>query len=122
MPTWKSIVLSASLSAVAAGLAAADPVTVRSDVVLRAGPGANFGAIGHVPGGTRLETANCTGGWCRVEFNGITGFVGAGDVSSDQKGRAPLTRRPARSAPPGEDADLFVVPAQTPLPVPSMRR
>jgi uncharacterized protein YraI len=141
MPKWKSIALGACLSAVATGFAAADPVTVRSDVVLRAGPGANFSAIGHVPGGTRLETTNCTGGWCHVEFNRITGFVAAGEVSTaaavgssavartqkDQRGRARLTRSPApspatRSAPPGEDADLFVLPAKTPLPAPSTRR
>jgi hypothetical protein len=57
--------------------------TVRSDVVLRAGPGADFGAIGHVPGGTELETTNCVGGWCQVEFNGIAGFVGAADLEND---------------------------------------
>jgi uncharacterized protein YraI len=56
--------------------------TVRSDVVLRAGPGADFRAIGHVPGGTELKTTDCMGGWCRVEFNGIAGFVGA-DLGND---------------------------------------
>jgi hypothetical protein len=132
MPTWKSIALGACLSAVATGFVAADPVTVRSDVVLRAGPGADFSAIGHIPGGTRLETVNCTGGWCHVEFKGIIGFVAAGDVSTaaarienDQRGRArftPAPRSTTRSAPPGEDADLFVLPAKTPLPVPSPRR
>jgi len=131
MPTWKSIALGACLSAVATGFVAADPVTVRSDVALRAGPGADFSAIGHVSGGTRLETTNCRGGWCHVEFNGITGFVAAGDVSTavavgnspvartenDQRSRARLTPRPApssatRAAPPGEDADLFVLPCR----------
>jgi hypothetical protein len=54
--------------------------TVRSEVVLRAGPGADFSAIGHVPGGTELEMTGCIGGWCQVEFNGIAGFVGAADL------------------------------------------
>jgi hypothetical protein len=44
---------------------------VISDVVLRTGPGADFGAIGHLPRGTELETTDCIGGWYRVEFNGI---------------------------------------------------
>jgi hypothetical protein len=57
--------------------------TVRSDVVLHAGPGAEFSAIGHVPSGTELETINCIGGWCQVEFNGTAGFVGAADIGND---------------------------------------
>jgi len=67
--------------------------TVRSDVVLRAGPGADFSAIGHVPGGTELETTDCMGGWCRVEFNGIAGFVGAGDLVTDAAIRSSSARR-----------------------------
>jgi hypothetical protein len=67
--------------------------TVRSDVVLRAGPGADFSAIGHVPGGTELETTDCMGGWCRVEFNGIAGFVGAADLGNDAAIRGSSARR-----------------------------
>jgi uncharacterized protein YraI len=66
--------------------------TVRSDVVLRAGPGANFSAIGHVPGGTELKTTDCMGGWCRVQFNGIAGFVGA-DLGNDAAIRSSSARR-----------------------------
>jgi uncharacterized protein YraI len=142
MAMRKSITLSASLLAVATGFAAAAPVTARSDVALHAGPGPNFGVIGHVPGGTRLETTDCTGGWCQVEFNGIAGFVGVGDLrtgaavgsspaasaENGQRGRARLTRRPtpagsaARSAPAGEDRDLFVLPAQPQPAAPSTQR
>ena len=67
--------------------------TVRSDVVLRAGPGADFSAIGHVPGGTELEMTDCMGGWCRVEFNGIAGFVGAADLGNDAAIRSSSARR-----------------------------
>jgi uncharacterized protein YraI len=142
MAMWKSITLSASLLAGAAGFAAAAPVTVRSDVALHAGPGPNFGVIGHVPSGTRLETTDCTSGWCQVEYNGIAGFVGAADLrtgaavgnspaasaKSGQRGRTRLTRRPAPagpstlSAPAGEDKDLFVLPAQPPSTTPSTQR
>jgi hypothetical protein len=111
-------------------------VTLRSDIVLRAGPGTEFSEIAHVPGGTELETTDCAGGWCQVEFNGIAGFVDVADFESDtaairrslsarraknrQRGPTRVTRRPAptgsapRSAPGGEDADLFVLPAQAP--------
>jgi uncharacterized protein YraI len=67
--------------------------TVGSDVVLRAGPGADFSAIDHVPGGTELETTDCMGGWCRVEFNGIAGFVGAADLGTDAAIRSSSARR-----------------------------
>jgi hypothetical protein len=67
--------------------------TVRSDVVLRAGPGAYFSAIGHVPRGTELETTDCIGGWYQVEFNGIPGFVGAADPGNDTAIRRPSARR-----------------------------
>lgn len=142
MAMWKSITLSAGLLAVATGFAAAAPVTVRSDVALHAGPGPNFGVIGHIPGGTRLEATDCTGGWCQVEFNGIAGFVAAADLGtgaavgsssaasaeSGQRGRTRLTRKPApagsatRSAPAGEDGDLFVLPARPPSTPPSTQR
>jgi hypothetical protein len=141
MPLWKSITLSTSLLAVATGFAAAASVTVRSDVVLRAGPGAEFSAIDHVPGGTVLEATDCMGGWCQVEFNAIAGFVGVADFENDaairsssarragnrQRRRARLARRPApvgsatRAVPLGEDADLFVLPAQAPSTPPSLR-
>jgi Bacterial SH3 domain len=68
--------------------------TVRSNVVLRAGPGADFSAIGHVPGGTDLEMTDCMGGWCQVEFNGIAGFVGAADLGNV----TPIQRSSARRA------------------------
>jgi hypothetical protein len=142
MPIWKSITLSASLLAAATGLATAASVTVRGDVVLRAGPGAESRAIGHVPGGTELETIDCPGGWCFVHFDGIAGFVNVADLGNDaamrvlparraenrQRSRTHVTRRSAhagsatRSAPGGEDADLFVLPAQTPSTTPSTRR
>jgi hypothetical protein len=67
--------------------------TVRSDVVMRAGPGAEFSAIGHVPSGTELETINCIGGWCQVEFNAIAGFVGAADLGNDTAIRRSSARR-----------------------------
>ena len=132
MAMWKSIILSAGLLAVATGFAAAASVTVRSDIVLRAGPGAEFSAIGHVPGGTELEKTDCPGGWCLVEFNGIAGFVDPADLGNDAAMRSPparraknghrtrITRRLAHAgsathfAPAGEDADLFVLPAQAP--------
>jgi uncharacterized protein YraI len=93
----KCITLSAGLLAVAIGAAAAEPVTVRNDAVLRAGPDASFSVIGHLPIGTKMEMTNCTAGWCQVDFNGIAGFVGATDL-----GNAGAVRR----SPPGRQSKM----------------
>jgi hypothetical protein len=93
MTMRKCITLSAGLLAAATGVAATEPVTVRNDAVLRAGPDASFSVIGHLPTGTKIEMTNCTAGWCQVEFNGIVGFVSATDL-----GNAGGARRSPRSA------------------------
>jgi uncharacterized protein YraI len=67
--------------------------TVRGDVVLRAGPGTDFSAIGHVPDGTELEMTDCKGGWCQVEFNRIAGFVRATDLGNITAIRSSSARR-----------------------------
>jgi hypothetical protein len=129
MLMWKSITLSAGLLAVATGFAAAASVTIKSDVVLRAGPGPGFSAIVHVPGGTELVPTDCAGGWCRADFNGIAGFLSDADLGSgvaipgssarrDKNGTRSRNRiRPTPSGsatdpvPAGENAELFVLPA-----------
>jgi uncharacterized protein YraI len=92
MSMRKCITLSAGLLAVATGVAATEPVTVRNDAVLRAGPDASFSVIGHLATGTKLEMTDCTAGWCHVDFNGIAGFVSATDL-----GNAGGVRRSSRS-------------------------
>jgi uncharacterized protein YraI len=92
MTMRKCITLSAGLLAVATGVAAAEQVTVRNDAVLRAGPDASFSVIGHLPTGTKMERTECAAGWCQVDFNGITGFVGVTDL-----GNAGGVRRAPRS-------------------------
>jgi len=83
------ITLSAGLLAISTGFGAAAPATVKNEVILRAGPAASFSAIGHIPAGTKLETTDCRGGWCQVDFNGITGFVGAADFGTAGGVRSP---------------------------------
>jgi len=82
MAIRKCVTVGGSLLAVASGFAVAAPATVRNEAVLRAGPGASFSVIGHVPAGTKMEMGDCTAGWCQVDFNGIVGFVGAADLGT----------------------------------------
>jgi Transglycosylase SLT domain len=102
-------------------------VTIKSDVVLRAGPGPDFSAIGHVPGGTELVPTDCAGGWCRADFNGIAGFLSDADLGSEvaipgssarrdkngTRSRNRIRPTPSGSAtdPVPGNAELFVLPA-----------
>jgi uncharacterized protein YraI len=75
MPRWTCIALGTGLFVVATGFANATTMTTGNQSDLRAGPGSTFSVIGKIPAGTKVEVTNCTGGWCQVDFNGITGFV-----------------------------------------------
>jgi N-acetylmuramoyl-L-alanine amidase len=85
MPTRTCIMLGTGLFVVATGFAHATTLTTASQSVLRAGPGATFSVIGHMPAGTKLEPTDCRGGWCQVDFNGTTGFVGAADLGTARR-------------------------------------
>jgi uncharacterized protein YraI len=90
MPARRCILLAAGLFAFAAGEANAETVTTRGESLLRAGPGPTFSVIGHIPAGSQLEAAGCTGGWCQVPFNGTVGFVAAPDLGTARRiGNAP---------------------------------
>jgi uncharacterized protein YraI len=81
MRRWTCIMLGTSLFVIAAGSANAATLTVENRSVVRAGPGSTFSVIGQMPAGTKVEVTDCTGGWCQVNFNGITGFVSTPDLS-----------------------------------------
>jgi uncharacterized protein YraI len=93
MPMRTRIMLGTGLFVVATGFANAATVTTGNQTVLRAGPGSTFSVIGHMPAGTKVEVTDCTGGWCRVDFNGIAGFVGTPDLGTAGRiGSSPRSR------------------------------
>lgn len=73
--------LGTGLFVIATGSTNAATLTAGNQSVVRAGPGATFSVIAHMPAGTKVEVTDCTGGWCQVNFNGITGFVSTPDLS-----------------------------------------
>jgi len=75
--------------------AAAKPAYVLTTVNLRAGPGATNEVVAKIPGGSLVDAANCTDGWCAVSWHDKNGF--AIQSALDLSGRVP--RRPA--GPPG---------------------
>ncbi|HYW60969.1 MAG TPA: SH3 domain-containing protein [Xanthobacteraceae bacterium] len=76
----------AGLVALSAGMAAAAPAVVQSDVNLRAGPGIEYEVIGAMPGGATVNVRRCEASWCRVNFAGTVGyasraFLGLGEAT-----------------------------------------
>lgn len=56
-----------------AAAAQAASATVTANANIRAGAGTNFGVIGRLTTGTRIEIGNCRSGWC--ELDGRRGYV-----------------------------------------------
>jgi uncharacterized protein YraI len=67
--------IAAGLLALSGGAASANPAVVAQDLHLRAGPGANYAVVSVMPQGADVQAWNCDGGWCRVSYNGETGFA-----------------------------------------------
>ncbi len=76
----KSILLGAGaallLSAGAAGAA-----TVTSGLNLRSGPGTDYRVIDTLPAGAQVAVLGCSGSWCRVDWNGESGYASASYIA-----------------------------------------
>jgi uncharacterized protein YraI len=62
-------------AALIAGTGVASAATVTGDLHLRAGPGSGYPVIDTMPAGAHVNIRNCTGGWCRLSWNGETGWA-----------------------------------------------
>jgi hypothetical protein len=79
-------------------IALAKPGYVITTVNLRAAPGTTNAIVAKIPGGSRIEASNCTGGWCAVTWQDKKGF--AIQTALDLSGRMPPPRQ-AYGPPPG---------------------
>lgn len=75
MTTIKKLSFAGVLLLGTAGIAAAAPAIVESDLNLRAGPSTGYGVVAVMPGGASVDVLNCTGSWCRVGFGGTVGYA-----------------------------------------------
>jgi uncharacterized protein YraI len=73
-----TLLTAASVLVLSAGIASAAPAITKSAATLRAGPGAQYQAVGRVPPRATVDVAGCNSGWCEVAWNGADGFVNAG--------------------------------------------
>jgi len=77
MNTWKCSMLSAAITALSTGWAAAAPAVVLDYLNLRVGPGYGYGVIEVIPSGWIVDAGACGDGWCQVNVDGIAGYVDA---------------------------------------------
>jgi uncharacterized protein YraI len=84
------LILSCAMLVCSAMAAAAKPAYVLSTVNLRAAPGTTNEVLAKIPGGSLVDAADCTGGWCAVTWQEKRGF--AIETSLDLSGRVPARR------------------------------
>jgi Bacterial SH3 domain len=75
MRMMKRLLLGVGLLAVSAGIAAAAPAVVQTNLTLRAGPGPRYAPVATLPAGTTVDVGSCTGRWCQVAFEGGQGYA-----------------------------------------------
>ena len=91
------ILIGLAVLALPATGAVAKPAYVATTVNLRAAPGTTSEIIAKIPGGSLVETKDCTEGWCEVTWQDKNGF--AIQTALDMSGRVP-----GRAAGPGYPA------------------
>lgn len=89
MSLKRNLLLAGLVLVSTAGLARAEMVaTTASDIEVRSGPGAEFPKIGVATRGSEATLDGCVEGsrWCRVDVNGMRGWVYAQYLSVEQNG------------------------------------
>jgi uncharacterized protein YraI len=75
MRTMKRLLLGVGLLAVSAGVAAAAPAIVQTDLTLRSGPGPRYAPVATLPAGATVDVGGCTGRWCQVVYGDAEGYA-----------------------------------------------
>src|SRR5665213_1323957 len=81
---FKHLALAAGLLLGSAGVAAAAPAVVTSDLNMRSGPGTNYGVVDVLPGGSTVDVLSCGGSWCRVASGGAEGYASRNYLSGER--------------------------------------
>lgn len=89
--------LSCGLVLAATTLTFAKPAYVGSTVNLRAAPGTTSEVLAKIPGGSLVDTGECSEGWCAVTWQDKSGF--AIQSALDMSGRVPARQTARQTAP-----------------------
>ena len=78
------ITLITAIAALALGVvsAMASPATMNTSALVFAGPDSSSGPVNKVGPGQSVDLLGCSGGWCQITLDGITGYVPQSTVST----------------------------------------
>lgn len=96
MTLKRNLFLAGAIVVGSAGLAQADMVaTAINDLNVRAGPGPQYPSIGIVTRGSQAMLDGCIQGsrWCRVDVNGVRGWVYAQYLQVEQAGNSVIVEQ-----------------------------
>ncbi len=95
----KKILLAGVILAATAGLARAEMLaTTVTDMDVRSGPGEEYPAVGTATRGSQATLDGCVEGgqWCRIDVNGMRGWVFAQSLTVDQDGGTVVVEKHGR--------------------------
>lgn len=95
---------------VSAASVSAAPAYVAGTLNLRAAPGTQSEIVAKIPGGSLVDAAECSEGWCAVTWQGKSGF--AIQRSLDMSGRVPQRQAARPDARRSYEADAGYVPEE----------
>ena len=85
-----------------------------STLNVRSGPGSSHAKIGSLSSGAQVEILEQLDGWCRIEWNGKTGYISSQYVTPSQEQQPAPDAQPAAQPEPQPEAE----PQPTPAPQP----
>lgn len=113
----KSLLCAGAFALLLAGSAAAAPGTALTTVNLRAEANTTSEILGKIPGGSRIDVAECNGGWCAVSWAGKSGFAIQTALDTTGRARPRVVRRaPPRAYDPDDDEYVPMPPGYGPPP------
>jgi sporulation protein YlmC with PRC-barrel domain len=99
-----TIALSFLALVISAGVALARVGTTTTELGLRAGPSPNTELLLTMPAGAKVSVGSCSGSWCRVNWNGYSGYAVKSGLAISA---APRVSARTGYPPPGEIVPIY---------------
>ncbi|QQR38087.1 DUF1236 domain-containing protein [Devosia rhizoryzae] len=86
--TFTAVAALASTALVGSAFAQSASATATADLNIRSGPGPQYSSIGFIAVGDSADVDGCLQGskWCRVEYNGVSGWAYSDYLTADLSG------------------------------------
>jgi uncharacterized protein YrrD len=99
-----TIVLSFLALVISAGVALARVATTTTELGLREGPSPNTDLLFTMPAGAKVSVGSCSGSWCKVNWNGYSGYAVKSGLAISA---APRVSARTAYPPPGEIVPIY---------------